>query len=187
MEHGGQLAARRDPSNATLLNACRAGNPSAWNSLVDRYERLVYAIPLREGLDEDDAADVTQETFTALLHNLDSIVDPERIAHWLMTVARRTTWRWRSGRARQRSAMTNVDVLAVDDHSDAMLDALAVHEAVLSLEEPCRSLVLALFFDPHEPSYAQIAMRLDRPVGSIGPLRGRCIGRLRSELERVGV
>lgn len=187
MAHGGQLVASYGRSNAALLAACRAGSTTAWRSLVDRYERLVYAIPLREGLDEDDAADVTQETFAALLRNLDTITDPDRIAHWLMTVARRTTWRCRAGRARRRADTTDVDVLAVEDHSNDMLDALAVHEAIQRLEEPCRSLVLALFFDPREPSYVDIATRLGRPLGSIGPLRGRCIGRLRSALERTGV
>lgn len=187
MAHGSQLAAQCGQSNATLLTACRAGSSTAWTSLVDRYERLVYAIPLREGLDEDDAADVTQETFAALLRNLDSITDPDRIAHWLMTVARRTTWRWRTGRARRRTDTSNVELMPVDDHSEDMLDALAVHEAVQRLEDPCRALVLALFFDPREPSYAQIATRLGRPVGSIGPMRGRCIDRLRSELVKAGV
>jgi DNA-directed RNA polymerase specialized sigma24 family protein len=43
--------------------------------------------------------------------------------------------------------------------------------------------VLSLFFDPSEPSYAEIAVRLGRPLGSVGPLRARCLDRLKSLLD----
>ncbi len=32
---------------------------------------------------------------------------------------------------------------------------------------------------PDEPSYAEIATRMGRSIGGIGPLRGRCLERLR--------
>ena len=38
-----------------------------------------------------------------------------------------------------------------------------------------------------EPSYAEISDRLGIPIGSIGPIRGRCVTRLRRELIHAGV
>lgn len=49
-----------------LLQACRRGDESAWEALVERYQRLIYAIPRRAGLDKDQAAEVFQEVFTTL-------------------------------------------------------------------------------------------------------------------------
>jgi hypothetical protein len=42
--------------------------------------------------------------------------------------------------------------------------------------------LLALYFDPAEPSYAQAARRLGRSAGGIGPMRARCLQRLRALL-----
>ena len=48
--------------------------------------------------------------------------------------------------------------------------------------EPCRELLLALDFQPERSSYAEVAERLGRPVGSIGPSRARCLKSLRQVL-----
>lgn len=76
-------------SDPDLIRACRVGDASAWERLLDKYERLVFSISLNHGLTADDAADVTQITFTILLQNLDSLPDDVRLAPWLATVARR--------------------------------------------------------------------------------------------------
>lgn len=171
------------PDNSALIRACQDGDALAWSEIVDRYQRLVYAIPLKEGLDIDQAADVAQETFTTLMTSLHRIRQPDRLASWLMTVARRLSWR-----ERNRAGCDELDVDAVDveDGADAGSEWATVewvYDALQGLSDPCRSLVLSLFFDPAEPSYAEIAMRLGRPVGSVGPLRARCLERLRTLLE----
>jgi DNA-directed RNA polymerase specialized sigma24 family protein len=39
-----------------------------------------------------------------------------------------------------------------------------------------------LFYQPDEPSYAEIGRRMDMPVSSIGPTRARCLEKLRKQL-----
>ena len=58
-----------------LIRACRAGDGRAWERLLDKYERLVFSISLNYGLTTDDAADVTQITFTILLQNVFDLRD----------------------------------------------------------------------------------------------------------------
>jgi RNA polymerase sigma factor (sigma-70 family) len=177
------LAGESYPDDRSLVRACAAGDAEAWSRIVDRYERLVYAIPLREGLTHHEAADVAQETFAALMTSLGSIRQPERLGSWLMTVARRLTWRERSKAARRTLDLETIDIEAEGDLGAESVNALWVYQAVQSLGEPCRSLVISLFFDPSEPDYAEIAVRLGRPIGSVGPLRARCLDRLRRLLE----
>ena len=43
-------------SDAELVQKCRSGDETAWNELVDRYQRLIYTIPRRAGLSESQAA-----------------------------------------------------------------------------------------------------------------------------------
>lgn len=170
------------PGDSELLARCAAGDQGAWRALVKRYERLVHAIALREGLSKEQAADVTQETFTILFKQLDSIREPERVASWLMAVARRETWRRRHAGPSTTEFSEEADLRVDDDFVEQHTEAAAVYSAVQSLGEPCRSLIFGLFFDPQEPAYDAIAAELGRPVGSIGPLRGRCLARLREIL-----
>ena len=58
-----------------------------------------------------------------------------------------------------------------------------MHESLNRLGGRCRQLLLALYFDPAEPSYAEVAARLNMPVGSIGPTRARCLAKLKTLLE----
>lgn len=169
-------------SDTDLVAGCRRGDRRAWELIVDRYQRLVYAIPIREGLRRDDAADVAQETFAALLRSMDRIEQPERLGYWLMTVARRATWKVRQG---ESHAVADIELLEkADAHTaDETLQALWVYQSIMKLDDPCRTLVLSLFFDPAEPSYGEIAVKLGRPLGSVGPLRSRCLERLRQILE----
>ena len=89
---------RQDQS---LLRACQSGDHKAWETLLERYERLVYSIPLNFGLSRGDADDVAQATFSALIRSLGSIADEERLGAWLGTVARRQTWRLIERRRRE--------------------------------------------------------------------------------------
>ncbi len=172
-------------SDAKLLADCRRGDGQAWDQLVSRYERLVFGVALRSGLDRDDAADATQSTFVALLDSIDDLREGHRLVTWLVTVARRCAWRIRKQRDRQPTApvqSTGLDHQLADPVGDWERSDW-VHAGLQRLEEPCRGLLIALYLDPAEPTYAEVAARLRRPVGSIGPTRARCLERLRHVLD----
>lgn len=173
-----------DASNAELLGRCKSGDSAAWREIVRRYERLVYSIPMREGLGPDQASDITQTTFTHLCAGIDDIRDPERLAWWLMTVTRRQVWRAREARRTEpRNPDEFLDLLGEDESVDQHDRTLWVHEAVVGLGEPCRSIITEMFLASDEPTYAEIADRVSVPVGTVGPMRGRCLARLRQALE----
>ncbi|MDH3683600.1 MAG: sigma-70 family RNA polymerase sigma factor, partial [Acidimicrobiia bacterium] len=107
-----------------------------------------------------------------------------QIASWLMTVARRQAWRVRNDRRRlfpEGSTLDGNDPDVVDPIADHDTN-LWIYEGLGRLDPPCRDLLTALYFDPRSPSYAEIAARFGRPVGSIGPTRARCLQRLRAIL-----
>lgn len=170
-----------DETDGALVRACRDGDGRAWDTLVGRYERLVFSVALRNGLEREDAADVTQEVFVALLDALDSLRDDTRLASWLMTVARRKAWRTRERFVRSHPAPADVaaDATLAADPLDSWTSLTALHDAVSDLGEPCRTLIHELYLDADQPSYAEIAARMGRSIGGIGPLRGRCLERLR--------
>jgi RNA polymerase sigma factor (sigma-70 family) len=173
-----------------LLRRCRDGDDEAWAELVGRYERLVFGVAVKEGLGNDDAADVTQIVFESLLTALPDLRDDERLSAWLFSVARRQAWRVRERRQRERSVSPMIHdagrlplTAPDDDWSSEIERSLWLHDALLELGEPCRSLLIALYFDPTGPSYAEVALRLGRPLGSIGPSRARCLSQLRAMMQ----
>src|SRR6185503_14021495 len=108
------------PTDRVLLKACREGDESAWEVLVERYQRLIYAIPRRAGLNEDQASEVFQEVFTTLLQKLNDITDPDRLHAWLVTTARRKTWRLLSKERLLRTG--NTDDEERDEELAAVVD-----------------------------------------------------------------
>jgi RNA polymerase sigma factor (sigma-70 family) len=173
-----------------LLMSCRQGNESAWSALVDRYQRLIYAVPRRAGLNEDQAGEVFQEVFVTLFEKMNEINQPDRLHAWLVTTARRKTWRLLS---KQRSFhSTHTDDTGADDEVLLVVDDSPLpDETLMRLEEQhrirtalggldarCQKLLTMLYYEVDPPAYSEIAALLGTPEGSIGPTRARCLKKM---------
>lgn len=171
-------------SDAQLVERCRAGDAAAWNELVDRFSRYVYAIAVRAfRLPEHDAEDVFQDVFARTFERLGSLRDDTAIRPWIAQLTRNACIdRLRSGKREQP-----VDEPLEWDLSDhgAALDlfdeALDVQEGLQALSEDCRE-ILDRFFARDE-SYRVIGEALGLPAGTIASRISRCLGKLRQKLE----
>lgn len=186
-----ELEADQRSVDQVLLRGCQKGNQQAWEALLNKYERLVFSIPLNYGLSHDDAADIAQLTFTILLRSLDKLDEDSHLGAWLATVARRHTWRLLERRRRESvnetEDLTESEALQGQAASDFMnrwelLEWLDY--GLTRIGGRCRRLLQALYFDPQQPSYAEVAADLEIPVGSVGPTRARCLERLRQILQK---
>jgi RNA polymerase sigma factor (sigma-70 family) len=187
-----------EASDESLVLACHQGNANAWDVLVNRYQRLIYTIPRRAGLDEDQAAEVFQRTFARLLENLSRIRQPGSIHAWLVTTARRETLHiLRTQHIEQSFSQTETSSglwgEAIPDDNplpSEMLERLEEQHllrlAIAAMDKRSRDLLTLLYYHPHPLSYAEIAAILHVPEGSIGPTRARCLMKLRRLLERAG-
>jgi len=186
-----------DSEDATLVARCRRGEAAAWAALVRKYQRLVYAVVMRAGFDEHGAADVFQTVFSRLLEHLPRLTQPERLQAWIVTTAKREALRARHVGQRTVS-LTREDDAEGDGLEDTLVDDAPLAEEALSdlqqlhrlrlgldrLDARCRDLLTLLFADDEErPGYDEVARRMAMPVGSIGPTRSRCLGKLRSLVE----
>jgi RNA polymerase sigma factor (sigma-70 family) len=189
-----------EQSDEELVLACRDGDEEAWRLLVARYQRLLYAIPRRAGLDEDAAADILQQTFLKLLENLRNIQQPAQIHAWLVTTARRETLQTLR---RQKSApQIPLDDATAAQDGEAGREEIASREpladevllemelqhrvraAVAALDERCRRLLNLLFYQTNELSYSEIARILEMSEGSVGPTRARCLQKLLDKIHK---
>jgi RNA polymerase sigma factor (sigma-70 family) len=170
-----------DLSDRQLVARCRAGDQEAWNELVDRFSRYVYAIAVQAfKLPEHDAEDVFQEVFTRAYEHLHKLRDDDAIRPWLAQLTRRLCIdRFRAGAQEQPEDL--VEPADADDTIARLDDALAVHEALATLPDGCQD-ILDRFFAQDE-SYRMISEALDLPTGTIASRISRCLVKLRVELE----
>ncbi|MDQ3514412.1 MAG: sigma-70 family RNA polymerase sigma factor [Chloroflexota bacterium] len=176
--------------DAALLRACLAGDQDAWTILVTRYTRLVYSIALKSGLNEVDASDVVQDVFTIVLRRLESLEHPDRFSAWLITTTHRESWRARKAR-RDHLTADGVEPVDPDPTAEALVvaweHASLTHQALARLGERCARLLDLLFLHDAQPGYEAIAAELGIAIGSIGPIRGRCLKQLKGHLADLGV
>ncbi|PID53634.1 MAG: RNA polymerase subunit sigma-24 [Micrococcales bacterium] len=187
---GGPDGQADGPDIDELVAQARAGAPSAWDELVDRFNPLVMAVTRRNGLDHHDAADVGQTVWLRALQNLDRLHEPRALPGWLATTTRHECLRLRRKALRERPHDPTVSMMfdqaATDADVDIDLIALERREALIAafgqLPRRQRELLLLFLEDP-PPTYEDISRRLDMPIGAIGPTKARAMKKLRSRTE----
>jgi RNA polymerase sigma factor (sigma-70 family) len=175
-----------DRSDGDLVRAVRAGDRGAWDELVTRHSSRLWAIARANGLDTASAADVVQTGWLNLIESVDRIRNPEVVGGWLATVVRHESIRMSKVQRRgvNDARLLPPDLPPLDEGLLRSERIAAVRSAFDRLSPPCREL-LRLMFSDAKLSYEEIATLLDRPVGSLGPTRGRCLADLRELLDRA--
>src|SRR5262245_38122538 len=165
-------------ADAALVQACLSGDQAAWRALVQRYAGLVYSVPMRLGLDEDSSDDVFQMVFEVLLKQLPKLRDPRTLPKWFLTAAQRISWKYIRQSKRLLNAAPPGDAINPTEQLIQWERQHLVRTALDRLGGRCRELLTALYLGHAESSYDQVASDLGLPVGSIGPMRARCIQKL---------
>jgi RNA polymerase sigma factor (sigma-70 family) len=178
-------------SDERLVRECVQGNEEAWSRLIDKYKNLIYSIPIKHELSRDAANDIFQSVCLDLLSELPRLREPRALPKWLIqiTLHKCTRWTQREGRYSQ------------DEISDALLPVIppeaeliaeevrqeqTLREVLAELPERCAEMIRMLFFETPARPYSEVAEELGLATGSIGFIRGRCLDKLRKELERRG-
>jgi RNA polymerase sigma factor (sigma-70 family) len=176
-------------ADAKLLRGCRDGDESAWNELVERYQRLIITIPRRSGLSEHQAADVFQEVFLTLVEKIDEIRQPEKLRSWLVTTAKFKTWGIIRGEKGFHTPETEeemeLEMASLADNSPLADDVLIEIEqqqqirlALSEMEERCQKILSMIYLRDSVASYSEVAEAVGVGETSISPMRKRCLDKL---------
>jgi len=177
---------RDDPAVIMLVERARDGDQAAWDQIVARYAPLVWSICRRYQLNRADIDDIGQTVWLLLVEQLGNLRASAALPGWLATTTQRECVRVL--RAARRCDLTGspMESLMSPDDDDAMIEqeilsaerSAALRAAFAELPPRCRQLLSMLLSDPPFP-YAKISTALSIPIGSIGPQRARCLGRMR--------
>lgn len=179
-------------NDTRLVKECLSGNEVAWSELIDKYKSLIYSIPVKYSLSQQEAADVFQSTCVELLVRLPELREPRALPKWLMQVAHHECYRLK--RLNQRVVSRDAEPDLPEPETPSIAESLVqqtqeeqmLREAMAVLTPQCRRLVELLFFETPSRPYTEVAAELGLAVGSIGFTRQKCIERLRRQLEELG-
>lgn len=180
--------------DAALVAACQAGDERAWSALIAKYKQLVYSVPRKYRMSDEDAADIFQAVWIELYNELPKLRNANSIRGWLLTVASHQAFHLKRKsvtRAQREGAEFDEELapVAAEPEPDLLQEAereQTLREAIAQLSSRCQEMVRLLFYQEPPMPYAQVAERLGLAIGSIGFIRGRCLQRLQKFLRDGG-
>ncbi len=187
-------------SDSRLVEECLNGNQRAWVELINRYQRFIYTVIIRCGLDRNDADDVFQSVCLSWFQHLGSLQDTERLSSWLAAVTRqqvcrhiRTVNAVRRGGGATTVSLDDCSIAApisTNQEVDAELLDLErqtlLTRAIGELPEQCQQIITLLYMRNPPLTYSELTEQLSIPGGSIGPTRARCLEKLKKILGKYG-
>ncbi len=172
-----------DPSLAALVARAGHGEVDAWESLVERYSRRVYALGLSRLRSREAAEDLTQSVFATLSEQLGKGAYREegRFEAWLFRIANNRVRDEAKRAARRPVGGDASEVVAATSEraSDDDLDAL--RRAVARLGE--REQELLSLRHQAQLAFADIAELTGEPLGTLLARHHRALAKLRAMLD----
>lgn len=186
-------------TSLTLLDRVREFDARAWERLTTLYTPIVYRWCRQAGLQESDAADVSQEVFRAVASGIGSFrrdQDGHSFRGWLWTITRnklRDYFRWLSSRpggvggsdAQQQLQNIPETLPAAEHDSDFDAAGSIAHRALelvrAEFEERTFQAFLRVAVGGQRP--ADVAADLGTSVGAVCTAKWRVLRRLREEVD----
>jgi len=158
-------------------------NSADYEQAAATYYEALYAFGYSLARNEDDACELTQETFCRLLTKGGQLRDPSKVKSWLFTTLYRVFLGWKDRQARlphfEISSVEGELPIITPEHVDVLRDE-AIRDALLELEEHYRSPLVLFYMNDH--SYEEIAGILGVPIGTVMSRLSRAKGLLRERL-----
>lgn len=184
----------RDRTDEQLVEAARHGDAAAMDALLRRHYDRVHAVCRRIAGSTRDADDAAQEAMIRIVRNLDRFDGRASFGTWAYRIAMNTSL----DELRKRKRRPQLHIVADggestepvhpdpgDDRAhleiDAVADRLAIDAAIAELPEEFRLPVVLR--DVCDLDYAEIAVQLDIPVGTV---KSRIARGRRQLVERLG-
>ena len=103
-----------ETADAELVQRAKAGGLDAFEALTTRYEQRVYGLAMRMLRQEQDAEDVTQQTFLSVLENIDGFRGESSFSTWVLRIASHAALKI----IRKRKGLNTVSLEAATEPSD---------------------------------------------------------------------
>lgn len=181
-----------------LVQSAVDGDAAAWKALVEGLSPLVWSVVRAHRLSHADGSEVYQTVWFRFSQNLGRIREPQKAGSWLASTARHECLKVLKGLRRltptddphlldrvSEDRTPEQSLIDSEEAADRADQVRRLWQEFEELGERCRELLRILMATP-PPSYQEVSAGLGIAVGSIGPMRQRCLRRLRARLDAGG-
>ena len=180
-----------------LVIACQRREPAAFEELVKRHQRTVYALLYQLAPEWQDTADLAQEVFIRIWRNINNLRNPSSFSSWLTQIVTNLFYDELRKRPRQLSTISMDESLEMDDSAEGATRDIAdmssqpddivlnreiseaIRQAMTKLPEQFRTAVVLR--EVEGLSYEEIAILTKTEMGTV---KSR-IARARSKLQEL--
>lgn len=171
------------PSDAELARAVCEGHGEAYDLLVERHLKSVYAVAVRIVHDRTEAEDVVQDTFIRAFERLYLYDLEHSFRNWLLKIATNLAINRLRSRRRERILKLHVAEKTQQDEPEpaSAVELPGAREWKYwldQLDESQRTAIVLFHF--HQMPYAEIAEVLDVPINTVRTYLHRGRKRLRT-------
>lgn len=185
----GTSASVSTTSETMLLDRCKAGDSSAWDTLIRRYEKSVYKFAYSLCRNHEEAGDIAGQVFLRLYQNLHTFRNEASFTSWLFRIVR-NTYLDLCVRPAHRNHLS-LDASPTGDTNEPsagrdIMDMSPSPESVCLENETAQMLAKAIH---HLPAYQRQVLRMYHSEGKsyeeIAEATGLSIGTVKSRLNRA--
>lgn len=168
--------------DTTAIQQCRAGETDSFRPLVERYQAEAIGHALVILGNRDDALDAVQDAFLDAFRALDQFDTSRPFYPWLYVILRNRCFKLLEQRKKHDAAQPLEESQCVLlQTTDANADAQRIQHALLELSPDDREIVTLRHLDGL--TYAELAERLDIPIGTVMSRLYNARRRLRDKLQ----
>ena len=170
--------------DVALITRILAGDETAFESLIKKYQKQVHAQALRQIDDFQIAEDIVQETFLQVYQKLDTLEDPTRFPKWLYVIVNRRCIAWLRKNRLQTQPLEETDISEIE--TEAYSRHIAEEQARTTAEAQ-RDLVKKLLAKLKESDREVITLHYFEEMTSseIGEFLGVSENTVKSRLQRA--
>ena len=172
-----------EPEDFLLVDAALRGDPQAFATLVERYDRAVYHLAYRTMRDSEEARDVAQEAFFKAYRSLRTFKPGAKFSTWIFSICYHAC----CDRLNRRKRFTNEEFPERADSAPgpaeraiANDEARRLRAAIAALPEKYRTVITLYHLQGKQ--YEEIAQVLNLPMGTVKTHLFRAKEQLRSLL-----
>jgi RNA polymerase sigma-70 factor (ECF subfamily) len=186
-----------------LLSRCRQGDSDAWDALFDQFYpvALRFVFQLSADFTHEDAEEICQETFLAVVRSLPSFDGRSSFQTWLLRVATNKAKDFREkNQAAKRGGGIRPISLDASEEGDRPIDppslsptpdslllkaenSRLVRESLDQLGDPCRELIQLRYFG--DLAYEEIATALGLNPKTVSSRLSKCLDRLETIVREI--
>lgn len=136
----------RPNDDALLVSKCLKGDASAFEVLVERYQRVVFTVAYRLTANREDARDVAQNAFLRAYERLDSFDPTRKFFSWIYRIAVNETLNFLRAQKPHEPIDRAIPVAAAGDPVARLETTERVQVALMSLTREYREVIVLKYF-----------------------------------------